>query len=89
MLDNLYLLPTPYPLLPTPYALRLTTSCSTTAVYPLLLTPCLLPTPYSLRPTPDYLVLDDGLVGREGGGDPEHALLDLMQGLLVLLGTPG
>ena len=46
-------------------------------------------TPYSLRLTPYYLVLDDGLVGREGGGDPEHALLDLMQRLLVLLGTPG
>ena len=89
MLDNVYLLPTPYPLLPTPYALRLTTSCSTTAVYPLFLTPYLLLTPYALRRTPYYLVLDDGLVGREGGGDPEHALLDLMQRLLMLLRTPG
>ena len=44
-----------------------------------------LPTPYDilLRTACYDLVLDDDLVGREGRADPQDALLDRVQGLLV------
>ena len=56
----------------------------TTAMYSLRRSYSLL-TPYDilLRTACYDLVLDDDLVGREGRADPQDALLDRVQGLLV------